>query len=100
MVKYLSVFTLLFCVVFIVKANNHAHNQNLDFQQLELLAVANDISTQYDLGVMYAEGIGVEKSLSKAKHYLDKVINNTNKSALILADVAKIYWEIFELWKY
>jgi len=31
---------------------------------------------------------------------LDKAIKNSNKNDLAFADVAKIYWEMFELWKY
>jgi TPR repeat protein len=101
--------TVLLTAIFIVlpafiilpaQANIHTDNHTPNAAQLHTLAKQGDISAQYELGLMYAEGIGAEKNLSKAKHYLDKVINNTNKSTLILADVAKIYWEIFELWKY
>ncbi len=49
---------------------------------------------------MYAEGRNVDKNLSKAKNYLDQVINNQNKSDFAFIDVAKIYWEMFELWKH
>lgn len=82
------------------QANNHANNQNLDSQHLNLLAEQGDISAQYELGVMYAEGRNVDKDLSKAKGYLDQVINNQNKSDFAFINVAKIYWEMFELWKY
>jgi TPR repeat protein len=90
----------LLCITGLAQANNHANDQNLDANQLNLLAEQGDISAQYELGVMYVEGRNVDKNLSKAKEYLDQVINNKNKSNLAFIDVAKIYWEMFELWKY
>ncbi len=98
--RHLSILVLLLFSVFLAQANNHASDQNLDVDQLEPLAEHGDISAQYELGVMYAEGRGVDKNMSKAKYYLDKAINNKNKSSLAFVDVAKIYWEMFELWKY
>ncbi|MEO1917324.1 MAG: SEL1-like repeat protein [Candidatus Thioglobus sp.] len=90
----------LLCTAGFAQANNHENDQNLDSHHLELLAKQGDISAQYELGVMYAEGRNVDKNLSKAKNYLDQVINNQNKSDFAFIDVAKIYWEMFELWKH
>lgn len=83
-----------------IQASNHTNDQNLGINQLESLAGQDDISAQYELGVMYAEGRGVDKDLSKAKYYLDKVINSPNKTRPAFVNVAKIYWEMFELWDY
>lgn len=82
------------------QANNHANNQNHSAHQLELLAEQGDISAQYELGIMYAEGRSVDKDLSKAKYYLDKVINSPNKTRPAFVNVSKIYWEMFKLWNY
>jgi TPR repeat protein len=98
--KPILILAFLLCVTGFAQANNHVNDQNLDVNQLELLAEQGDISAQYELGVMYAEGESIDKNRTKAKYYLDKVIDNQNQSSLAFVDVAKIYWEMFELWKY
>jgi len=94
--KPILILAFLLCATGFAQAND----QNLDVNQLELLAEQGDISAQYELGVMYAEGESIDKNRTKAKYYLDKVIDNQNQSSLAFVDVAKIYWEMFELWKY
>ena len=98
--KPILILAFLFGATGFAQANNHANDQNLDVNQLELLAEQCDISAQYELGVMYAEGENISKNLPKAKYYLNKVIKNHSQKSLALVDVAKIYWEMFELWKY
>ena len=101
--------TVLLTAIFIVlpafimlpaQANIHTDNHTPSAAQLHTLAKQGDISAQYELGVMYAEGRGIDKDMSKAKYYLDKVINNDNKRRPAFVEVAKIYWKMFELWKY
>ena len=94
--KPILILAFLLCATGFAQAND----QNLDVNQLELLAEQGDISAQYELGVMYAEGESIDKNRTKAKYYLDKVIDNQNQSGLAFVDIAKIYWEMFELWKY
>lgn len=94
--KPILILAFLLCATGFAQAND----QNLDVNQLELLAEQGDISAQYELGVMYAEGESIDKNRTKAKYYLDKVIDNQNQSSLAFVDIAKIYWEMFELWKY
>ncbi|HIG89171.1 SEL1-like repeat protein [Candidatus Thioglobus sp.] len=98
--KQLSILSFLFFSAVASQANNHVNDQNLSIDSLENLAGQGDISAQYELGIMYVEGNDVAKDMSKAKYYLDKVINNSNRSNFSFVDVAKIYWEMFELWKY
>jgi len=98
--KPILILAFLLCTTGSAQANSHANNSNLGVNQLELLAEQSDISAQYELGIMYAEGERIDKNMSKAKYYLDKVINSQNQSGLVFVDVAKIYWEMFELWKY
>ena len=101
--------TVLLTAIFIVlpafimlpaQANIHTDNHTPNAAQLHTLAKQGDISSQYELGVMYAEGRGIDNDMSKAKYYLDKVINNDNKRRPAFVEVAKIYWKMFELWKY
>ncbi|MBT3186451.1 MAG: SEL1-like repeat protein [Candidatus Thioglobus sp.] len=99
--KQLSMLAFLtFVAISSVQAGEHSHGKNLNIEHLETLAEQGDVSAQYELGVMYVDGSGADKDMSKAKYYLDKAIKNSNKNDLAFADVAKIYWEMFELWKY
>ena len=54
---------------------------------------------QYNLGVLYANGIGELKDLSKAKYWINKAYENpdASTSTLRLADQG---WNQLELWKY
>ncbi len=52
---------------------------------------------QYALGEMYANGFGVLKDLAKAKYWIKKAYENTDKN---ISNAAKDIWESFELSKY
>ena len=59
------ILAFLLCAAGFAQANNHANDQNLDANQLELLAEQSDISAQYELGVIYAEGESIDKNRTK-----------------------------------
>jgi len=64
--KPILILAFLLCTTGFAQANNHANDQNLDVNQLELLAEQVDISAQYELGVIYAEGESIDKKQDKS----------------------------------
>jgi TPR repeat protein len=52
---------------------------------------------QSSLGVMYADGKGVLKDMTKAKYWTKKAYEGDDAKA---SEMAKENWDIFELWKY
>ena len=62
-------------------------------------AEQGNADAQYNLGVMYAEGHGVSKDLSKAKYWINKSCENLDASADTLEE-AKKSWNGLELGKY
>jgi len=54
---------------------------------------------QFNLGVMYANGTGILKDLSKAKYWIKKSYENLEASVSTVK-LAKDKWKTLELWKY
>jgi TPR repeat protein len=54
-------------------------------------------SAQYNLGLMYAYGEGVLKSMAQAKYWIQKAYEGDDKEATALAEKG---WKQLELWKY
>ena len=58
------------------------------------LAANQDFNkAQHNLGIMYYNGIGVTKNLSKSKYWIKKAAENGNENS-------RSFWNEYELWKY
>ena len=69
------------------------------FDERKSLAEQGYASAQYSLGVMYSQGYGVLKDLSKAKHWIKKAYENPDADTSTL-ELAEKSWNQLELWKY
>ena len=69
------------------------------FNEIKPLAEQGNADAQYNLGVMYANGEGVLKDLSKAKYWIKKAYENPGVSASTKG-LAEWNWNLFKLWKY
>jgi len=61
------------------------------------LAKQGNAPSQVNLGVMYANGEGVLKDMTKAKYWIKKAYEGDDAET---SKLAKENWDIFELWKY
>jgi len=96
--------TLLTTIVLLFGINSTGFTSSNDrlenlFKENIVKAKQGDADAQLNLGVMYANGEGVLKDLSKAKYWIKKAYENPGVSASTLG-LAEKGWNQLELWKY
>jgi len=77
---------LMWCIS-IISCSSKFYSETKEF------TLQGDAEAQYTLGLMYCNGEGVSKDLSKAKIWIKKAYDNGDSTA-------SKAWEKYELWKY
>ena len=54
-------------------------------------------AAQYNLGLMYANGEGVEQNMTKCKQWIQKAFENSDVG---ISQRAEDFWNINDLWQY
>ena len=73
--KLIFVAMLIFCLAF---ASGGWAANSVDIKELEAKAAQEDADASYQLGVLYANGEGVEKNLSTALEWYGKACDDGN----------------------